>query len=177
MLKINFRFIVVSLTVLTGVLAFFSIYKLVQFQVFPWLNVFILSGLSFLSLLLSLLVKNINKWLKFSLMLFFIIQFSINYLLLNDAKFLKYNWKWLFYLLVFEVFILLIALIQRKQKSMKLILFLLLSIQLVAFIGSIFYVNAFFEQVSFIIFIVFTSIFLLTKNSKSKSIEKDLKTS
>ena len=162
----NFKKLLVLLTVGFGILLLFSFFKVTQLDLFPWLNVLIISSLGFVSLLFNFLVKGKSKYVQIGFLLFFSIQLIFSFFLLRDAELLKVNWRWLFYPISFLVFVLSFSMIRRKQGKSRLILLVLLSFSLLSFLLDISLKTAILFSIQMIFFVLFAIGMLFFKNKE-----------
>jgi len=170
MKALNFKRLSIIFTVCFVLLLIFAFYKILQFDLFPWLNVFILSTLSFCSFLISFLVKKKSKIIQFSVFALLISQLIYNYFLLNDADLLMQSWRRLIYPLSILVYFLSFAMIQKKQGKLKVLSLISLTFSIVAFIANIFQTAEFWVVFQAITYILFILGVLFYKNSpKEKS--------
>ena len=162
----NFKKLLVLLTVGFGILLLFSFFKVTQLDLFPWLNVLIISSLGFVSLLFNFLVKGKSKFVQIGFLLFFSVQLIFSFFLLRDAELLKVNWRWLFYPISFLVFVLSFSMIRRKQGKSRLILLVLLSFSLLSFLLDISLKTAILFSIQMIFFVLFAIGMLFFKNKE-----------
>ena len=162
----NFKKLLVLLTVGFGILLLFSFFKVTQLDLFPWLNVLIISSLGFVSLLFNFLVKGKSKYVQIGFLLFFSVQLIFSFFLLRDAELLKVNWRWLFYPISFLVFVLSFSMIRRKQGKSRLILLVLLSFSLLSFLLDISLKTAILFSIQMIFFVLFAIGMLFFKNKE-----------
>jgi hypothetical protein len=163
---LNFKKLLVLLTVGFGILLLFSFFKVTQLDLFPWLNVLIISSLGFVSLLFNFLVKGKSKYVQIGFLLFFSVQLIFSFFLLRDAELLKVNWRWLFYPISFLVFVLSFSMIRRKQGKSRLILLVLLSFSLLSFLLDISLKTAILFSIQMIFFVLFAIGMLFFKNKE-----------
>jgi hypothetical protein len=163
---LNFKKLLVLLTVGFGILLLFSFFKVTQLDLFPWLNVLIISSLGFVSLLFNFLVKGKSKFVQIGFLLFFSVQLIFSFFLLRDAELLKVNWRWLFYPISFLVFVLSFSMIRRKQGKSRLILLVLLSFSLLSFLLDISLKTAILFSIQMIFFVLFAIGMLFFKNKE-----------
>jgi hypothetical protein len=169
---LNFKRISLILTLILGLIVLYSGFKLLNFNLFPWLNVFISSTLSLVVFNLSFLIKGKSKPIQLLIFTFFIIQVVLNYSILQNADLLKINWRWLFYPISIFVFILAISAALRKQN--KFILLSALICSLLFFICSIFSNYYFWMPLQMICFVFFSIGMIFSKNiQKIKAFESN----
>ncbi len=162
----NFKKLLVLLTVGFGILLLFSFFKVTKLDLFPWLNVLIISSLGFVSLLFNFLVKGKSKFVQIGFLLFFSVQIIFCFLLLRDAELLKANWRWLFYPISFLVFTLSFSMIRRKQGKSRLILLVLLSFSLLSFLLDLSLKTPILFSIQMIFFVLFAIGMLFFKNKE-----------
>lgn len=162
----NFKKLLIFFAIGFGFTVLISSYKVIQLELFPWLNVLISSFLSFSALISIFLVRGKNKIIQVSTFLFFIVQFLLNYIILQDAEILKVNWRWLFYPVSILIFILCFAPIGRKQEKFRLLLFILLSLSFFSFIVSLFQGTSFWFSSQISWFFLFSIGIVFIKNKE-----------
>jgi hypothetical protein len=167
---LNFKRITLLLTIILGLTVLYSGYKLINIDLFPWLNVLISSALSWFVFLISYLIKGKNKVVQLLLFTFFIVQLFLNYSILQNADILITSWRWLFYPLIFFVYILCFAAAIKKKN--KLILLVLLFASFFSLIASILSIHSLWIPLQMLFYILFSIGIIVSKNSqKTKIIE------
>jgi hypothetical protein len=158
------------LTVILGLTVLYSGYKVMNLDLFPWLNVLISSALSWFVFLISYLIKGKNKVVQLLLFLFFIVQLFLNYSILQNAAILLTSWRWLFYPLTFFVYILCFAAAIKKKN--KPILLGLLFASFFSFIASILSNYTLWVPLQMLFYILFSLGIVVSKNvQKTKIVE------
>ncbi len=150
----NFKRIIHLLTVILGLTVLYSGFKIMNLDLYPWLNVFIASVLSLTSFILNYFVKGKSIVLQLLLLSFFIVQLFLNYIILQNPEVLISSWRWLFYPVSIFVFILSVsALLKKKYKLVTLSLILA---SFLFFMTSIFSTNPIWLQLQILFFILFS---------------------
>lgn len=166
----NFKRITLALTLILGLIVFYSGYKVLNLDLFPWLNIIISSVLSFVVFILSFIVKGKSKLIQLLLYTFFIIQLILNFSILQNPDLLEKNWRWLVYPISIFVFILSISAALKKKN--KFILIIILFCSFFFFIASIFLNFYFLMPLQMICFVFFSVGMFLSKNiQKIKTFE------
>jgi hypothetical protein len=151
---LNFKRIIHLLTVILGLTVLYSGFKIMNLDLYPWLNVFIASVLSLTSFILNYFVKGKSIVLQLLLLSFFIVQLFLNYIILQNPEVLISSWRWLFYPVSIFVFILSVsALLKKKYKLVTLSLILA---SFLFFMTSIFSTNPIWLQLQILFFILFS---------------------
>jgi len=169
---LNFKKITLLLTLILGLIVLYSGYKVMNLDLFPWLNVLISSALSWFVFLISYLIKGKNKVVQLLLYLLFIVQLFLNYSILQNAAILITSWRWLFYPLIIFVYILCFAAsIKKKNKP---ILLVFLSASFFSFIASILLNYALLIPLQMLFYVFFSIVIVVSKNSKKTNILESL---
>ncbi len=166
----NLKRITLLLTIVLGLTVLYSGYKVMNLELFPWLNVLISSALSWFVFLISYLIKGKNKLVQLLLFTFFIVQLFLNCLILQNATILITSWRWLFYPLIFFVYILCFtAGIKKKNKP---ILIGLLFASFFSLIASILSNHSLWIPLQMVFYFLFSIVIIVSKNSqKTKIVE------
>jgi hypothetical protein len=156
--------------VISGLTVLYSGYKVMNLDLFPWLNVLISSILSFIVFLISYFIKGKSKVVQLLLFTFFIVQLFLNYSILQNADVLITSWRWLFYPLIFFVYVLCFAAsIKKKNKP---ILLGLLFASFISLIASILSNHSIWIPLQMLFYVLFSFGIIVSKNSqKTKIIE------
>ena len=166
----NFKRITLLLTFILGLTVLYSGYKVMNLDLFPWLNALISSALSLFVFLLSFLVKGKNKVVQLLVFLFFIVQLFLNYSILQNADILITRWRWLFYPLIILVYILCFAATIKKKN--KTILLGFLSTSFLSFIASILLNYWLWVPLQMLFYVLFSIGIVISKNiQKTKIVE------
>jgi hypothetical protein len=156
--------------VILGLTVLYSGYKVMNLDLFPWLNVLISSILSFIVFLISYFIKGKSKVVQLLLFTFFVVQLFLNNLILQNPYILKTSWRGLFYPISVFVFILCFAALDKKKNKPILLGFLLASF--LCFIASILSNNQLLITFHLLFFIIYSIGMVVTKNiQKQKTIE------
>jgi hypothetical protein len=96
--------VLIILTILVAFIFFFSFYQVLNWNLFPWLNLTILFGLSFSSLIFLLMVKIQSRIIIALILSILGLQFVVSLFFLSQPKILGLNWQWLLFpsLLIFS---------------------------------------------------------------------------
>lgn len=168
----NFKRISVLITFILVLIVLYSGYKVLNLDLFPWLNVLISSILSLIVFILSFFIKGKSKPIQLLLLIFFSVQLVLNYSILQNADLLKIGWRWLFYLISIFVYILSISAALKKRN--KLILLSILFGSFLFFIISIFSNYHLWMPMQMLCFVLFSIGIVLSKNiQKLKSFESN----
>ena len=93
--KINRAITIVS--VLFALLGAFSLYQVLNWNLFPWLKLSIIFGSSFLCLIFALVVKIYSREISYLILVTALIQFLTSALLLSQHEILRAYWQWMFF--------------------------------------------------------------------------------
>ncbi len=119
MKKINLNKLILIQTIAFALVFAYSLFKITEWELFPWLNISIATGLPFVALLISMLVKTSSGRIKLLIISLSFIHLFLNLYFLYDPALLRADWQWLlcptlliFCLLFFEMF-------SRKNETIK----------------------------------------------------------
>jgi len=167
---LNFKRITLLLTVILGLTVLYSGYKVMNLDLFPWLNVFIASVLSLTSFILNYFVKGKSIVIQLLLLSFFIVQLFLNYIILQNPEVLRSSWRWLFYPISIFVFILSVSALLKKKN--KLVTVSLIVASFIFFMTSIFSTNPIWLQLQMLFYVLFSIGIVMSKNiQKTKIVE------
>jgi hypothetical protein len=98
MKKLSINLIIIILVILFALVSAFALYEVLMWNLFPWLNLSIIFGSSFLCLIFGLIVKIQGKFIKILIVTMASIQIVISSFLLSQSEMFRTNWHWLFFL-------------------------------------------------------------------------------
>ncbi len=84
--------------ILIGLLLAYSLYQVLNWNLFPWFNFVVIFGSSFLSLIFALVVKIQSRIIKILILTIASIQLFISAIFHTFHELLRVNWQWLFFL-------------------------------------------------------------------------------
>ena len=83
--------------ILIGLLLAYSLYQVLNWNLFPWFNFVVIFGSSFLSLIFALVVKIQSRIIKILILTIASIQLFISAIFHTFHELLRVNWQWLFF--------------------------------------------------------------------------------
>jgi hypothetical protein len=95
--KLNVHRVITILGVLSALICAFSLYQVLNWNLFPWLKVLIIFGSSFLCLIFPLVVKIYSRQISYLILVLALIQFLTSALMLSQYEMLRANWQWVFF--------------------------------------------------------------------------------
>jgi hypothetical protein len=117
--KIN-RNKLLLIQIITFALVFaYSLFKITEWELFPWINISIATGLPFLALFISLLVKINSERVKLLIIFLSFIHLFLNLYFLSDSELLRTQWHWLVFPNLVIFCLLFIELFSRKNESIQ----------------------------------------------------------
>ena len=101
--KFGLNQIVILQAIFSTLMLVFATYQLLDWNLFPWLNVVIIFGSSLLCLIFLMIIKIENPKIKMFILTTASAQLLFSTLFLSQPEILRSNWHWLFFplLLVF----------------------------------------------------------------------------
>jgi hypothetical protein len=95
--KSNTNRVITIVSVLFALLGAFSLYQVLNWNLFPWLKLSIIFGSSFLCLIFALVVKIYSRQISYLILVTALIQFLTSALFLSQHEILKAYWQWMFF--------------------------------------------------------------------------------
>lgn len=89
--------VITIVSILFALLFAFSLYQVLNWNLFPWLKVSIIFGSSFLCLIFALVVKIYSRQISYLILVIALIQFLISALFLAQHEILRAYWQWMFF--------------------------------------------------------------------------------
>lgn len=117
--KVKISQIITIQVVLFALLFAFSFYQVLGWNLFPWLNLSIIFGSSFLSLIYSVVVKIQLRIIKILILTTASIQLIINSIFLSQHEMLRAHWNWMFFPLAIVFSIIFWDLFSRKTNQVN----------------------------------------------------------
>ena len=117
--KITPNKILVFQTITFALVFAYSIFKITEWELFPWINITIATGLPFVALFTSLLVKIYSKGVKSLIIAFAFIHLFLNFYFLSDSELVRTQWHWLVFPNLMIFCLLFIDLFSRKNESIQ----------------------------------------------------------
>lgn len=118
-IKINRNKLLLFQTIAFALVFAYSIFKITEWELFPWINITIATGLPFVALLISLLVKIYSKGVKSLIIALAFIHLFLNFYFLSDSELLRTQWHWLVFPNLMIFCLLFIDLFSRKNESIQ----------------------------------------------------------
>lgn len=117
--KINLNKLILIQTIVFALVFAYSLFKITEWELFPWLNISIATSLPFFALLISMLVKLSSGRIKFMLITFSLFHFFLNLYFLSNPELLRTHWKWLLCPDLIIFCLLFLDLFSRKNDKIK----------------------------------------------------------
>jgi len=117
----NVNKVITIVSILFALLCAFSLYQVLNWNLFPWLKLFIIFGSSFLCLIFALVVKIQSRQISYLILVTSLIQFLKTALLLSQIEILRANWQWLFFPLTVIFSMIFWDLFSRKKNQVNFI--------------------------------------------------------
>jgi hypothetical protein len=83
--------------IIFALLVALSLYQVINWNFFPWLNLAIISGTTFLSMIFAMIVKIQARNINLLIIIISGIQFLFSSLILIRPELLRNHWQWLFF--------------------------------------------------------------------------------
>ena len=119
--KASLRQIASIQVILFGTLIAFSLYQVLNCNLFPWLNLSVIFGSSFLSLIFVLVVKIQLRIIQILILAIASIQIFMTAFFMSQHEMLRTNWQWLFFPLTIVFCLVFLDLLSRRTDKIKLI--------------------------------------------------------
>lgn len=93
----NVSKIITILGILFALLSAFSLFQVLNWNLFPWLKLSIIFGSSFLCLVLAIVVKIQLKVINYLILVTAFIQLLTSTFMVSQHEILRANWQWMFF--------------------------------------------------------------------------------
>lgn len=117
--KITVKNVIFAQAICFFILLVYSFFQLINWDLFPWLNLTIVFGSSFLISFFSLIVKVQLKVTNISLLSISFFQIVFSSFFLDQPDILRNQWHWLFFPLITSYCILYWDILSRKNEFVK----------------------------------------------------------
>lgn len=119
--KSNLTKVITIGTILFAILCAFSLYQVLNWNLFPWLKVSIIFGSSFLCLIFALVVKIHSRQISYLILITTLIEFLICAFMISQYEILRTNWQWMFFPITIIFSLIFWDLFSRKKNQVNFI--------------------------------------------------------